>query len=63
LATDVAGQRDDAEAGDRRLFQSDHVIAQQSGLQSHDRLSLPLAGRTKPPNRGNPYAHHEYSEE
>jgi hypothetical protein len=31
FATDVAGQRDNAEAGDRRLLQGDHVVTQKPG--------------------------------
>src|SRR5260370_42676263 len=58
VATDIAGQRDNAETGDRRLLQADHVVTQEPGRQWHDHL-LRFARMTKPPNRSKARAHHE----
>jgi plasmid stabilization system protein ParE len=58
VATDIAGQRDNAETGDRRLLQADHVVTQEPGRQWHDHL-LRFARMTKLPNGSNARAHHE----
>jgi hypothetical protein len=59
FAADVAGQRDNAEAGDRRLFQGYHVVTQEPGRQGYDQFILRFARMTKAPNGRDPRAHHE----